>query len=90
MELAKPKFQETESGIILPPEAGVTTESGLHVPALSKPESSQEGTGAVSRRSWRRGKVKTPPANQEALERLRKAKRRKAQKQARKTRKRNR
>jgi hypothetical protein len=85
---AEDKFQETEAGILVPKDVP-KTESGILVPeGLVTP--AQEATGAVSRRSWRRGKVRVPPANQEASEALRKAKRRKAQKQAKKARKRNR
>jgi hypothetical protein len=53
-------------------------------------EESDKPVGAVSSRSWRRGRVKSPPVNQEALEGLRKAARRKANKRARKARKVNR
>jgi hypothetical protein len=53
-------------------------------------EESDKPVGAVSRRSWRRGRSRQPPINQEALEGLRKASRRKANKRARKARKRNR
>jgi hypothetical protein len=53
-------------------------------------EDSQEAIGAISRRSWRRGKVRTPIPNQASLERLRKAKRRKAEKARKKARRHNR
>jgi hypothetical protein len=53
-------------------------------------EDSQWAVGAVSRRSWRRGKVRQPQPSQAVSEGLRKASRRKASKRARKARKKNR
>jgi len=50
-------------------------------------EDSQEAIGAISRRSWRRGKVRQPQPSQAVSEGLRKASRRKASKRARKARK---
>jgi len=62
------------------------TDTGLIVVT----EDSQGASGVVSRRSWRRGKVRQPQPSQAVSEGLRKASRRKASKRARKARKKNR